>query len=142
MRPSRKRIRRIRLTGLAVRPYSNQLLPLDCPSEKPAKVNLPQHQTFGRFIELNSLCQPESTQERARSKVVKICLRGECKNIKLTSTNGEPVRCLIGVELDHNIPLTCHRYDIQILVPTEFASLLEVGLPLTLTLEQNGSTEP
>ena len=71
--------------------------------------------------------------------MVKISLRGECKNIQLTPTNCEPVRCVVRVELDHNTPLIYRRYDIHIFVPTEFANLLEVGIPVTVTLEQGAS---
>jgi hypothetical protein len=69
--------------------------------------------------------------------VVKVCLRGKCKNIQLSADNGQPSRCLIDVELDHNVSQAYHLYDVRLLVPAEFATLLEVGLPLTLTLEQN-----
>jgi hypothetical protein len=70
--------------------------------------------------------------------VVKICLRGQCKN----STHSNQLRTgsLRGsVELDHNAPLSCRLYDIQIFVPTEFADLLEVRLAVTITLEQGVS---
>jgi hypothetical protein len=52
------------------------------------------------------------------------------------ATNGQPARCMVRIELDHSIPLEYHRYDIQLFVPTEFASLIETGLPVTITLEQ------
>jgi hypothetical protein len=68
--------------------------------------------------------------------VVKICLRGDCKDIQIMATNGQPARCMVRIELDHSIPLEYHRYDIQLFVPTEFASLIETGLPVTITLEQ------
>jgi hypothetical protein len=68
--------------------------------------------------------------------VVKICLRGECKDVQIMATNGQPARCMIRIELDHNIPLEYHRYDIQLFVPTEFASLIEVGATVGITLEQ------
>jgi hypothetical protein len=71
--------------------------------------------------------------------VLKICLQGECMNIEPHPNNGEPARCLVRVELDHNVPLTYDRYDIELFVPTEFATLLEVGQPITVTLEQNGN---
>jgi hypothetical protein len=63
-------------------------------------------------------------------------MRGECKNIWFPN-NGSPARCMVRVELDHDIPLEYGRSDIQLLVPAEFATLLEVGLPLTLILEQS-----
>jgi hypothetical protein len=71
-----------------------------------------------------------------RSKVVKICLRGECKDIQIVATNGQPARSMMRIELDHNIPLEYHRYDIQLFFPTEFASLIEVGATVGITLEQ------
>ena len=71
--------------------------------------------------------------------MVTIRLQGKCKNIELTPNNGEPARCVIRVELDHDVPLTYHRYDFQLFVPTEFATLLEVGLPISVTLEQTES---
>jgi hypothetical protein len=68
--------------------------------------------------------------------MVKICLKGKCKNIHVTPNNGDPSRCEVSVELDHNIPLTYQAYDIRLLVPIEFATLLEVGRPLIITLDQ------
>ena len=70
--------------------------------------------------------------------MVKIRLTGKCKKIQLTPNNGQPARCLVQVELDRDIPLTYDVYDVHLLVPTEFATLLEVGLTVTLTLEQRG----
>ncbi len=69
--------------------------------------------------------------------MVKVCLRCKCKSIQVSANNGEPARCVIDVELDHNVSREYHLYDVRLLVPAEFATLLEVGLPLTLTLEQN-----
>lgn len=71
--------------------------------------------------------------------MVKVCLRGNCTTIQLTTSNGVPARCLIRVEMDHDIPLTYDLYEVQLFVPTEFATLFEVGHPVTLTLEQNGN---
>ena len=71
--------------------------------------------------------------------MVKISLRGKCKHVLLTTSNGVPARCVVKVELDHDIPLTYDLYDIGLFVPTEFGTLLEVGLPVTVTLEQNGN---
>jgi hypothetical protein len=71
--------------------------------------------------------------------MVKVCLQGKCKSIQLTPENGMPVRCVVWVDLDHNVPVAYERYDIQLFLPAEFASLLEVGWPLTVTLEQDGS---
>lgn len=70
--------------------------------------------------------------------MVKICLRGTCRSIGIIPNNGEPTRCEIRLELDHNMSLEYHRYDIQLFVPTEFATLLEVGRTVSLTLEQDG----
>jgi len=50
----------------------------------------------------------------------------------------KPSGCEVRLELDHNVSLEYHRYDIQLFVPTEFATLLEVGRTATVTLEQNG----
>lgn len=69
--------------------------------------------------------------------MVKISLKGKCQDIQVTADNGQPARCMIQVELDHSIPLAFHLYEIKLLVPTEFATLLEVGDPVTLTLEQD-----
>jgi hypothetical protein len=68
--------------------------------------------------------------------MVKICLRGTCKAIGIIPRNGEPSRCEIRLELDHNVSLEYQRYDVQLFVPTEFAALLEVGRAATVTLEQ------
>ena len=70
--------------------------------------------------------------------MVKICLRGTCKSIGIIPNNGEPARCEIRLELDHNVSSAYHLYDIQLFVPTEFATLLEVGRTVSMTLEQNG----
>jgi hypothetical protein len=67
--------------------------------------------------------------------VVRISIRCECKNIRLSTTSGRPARSAVGIELNHNVPLTFGHYDIQLLVPAEFATLLEVGLPVTVTLD-------
>jgi len=56
----------------------------------------------------------------------------------MTPNNGIPSRCEIKIELDHDISQTYRAYDIQLFVPIEFATLLEVGLPLTITLDQSG----
>jgi hypothetical protein len=39
--------------------------------------------------------------------VVKVCLRGECRNIQLTMGNGVPAKCLIRVEESQNLCLKC-----------------------------------
>jgi len=70
--------------------------------------------------------------------VVKIFMRGRCKNVQVAPNNGEPTRCIVQIELDHHVSLQYRRYDIQLLVPTEFATLLEAGLPVSLIFEQNG----
>jgi hypothetical protein len=54
--------------------------------------------------------------------MVKICLRGTCKSIGIIPSNGEPTRCEVRLELDHNVSPEYHRYDIQLSVPTEFAT--------------------
>jgi hypothetical protein len=68
--------------------------------------------------------------------VVKICLHGHCTSIRLMPKNGLPVRCSVLIELNHDIPLTYPVHQIQLFMPTEFATLLEVGLPLTVTIDQ------
>jgi hypothetical protein len=72
-----------------------------------------------------------------RSKMVKISLSGRCKSVGIIPNNGEPSRCEIRLELDHNVSLQYHLYDIQLFVPAEFASLLEAGRHVTVTLEQS-----
>ena len=71
--------------------------------------------------------------------MLKVHLEGKCKDIVLTPDNGEPTRCSVRVELDHNVSRNYRLYDIQLLIPAEFATLLEIGLPLSLTLEQKAS---
>jgi hypothetical protein len=61
--------------------------------------------------------------------VVKINLRGKCKNIELIPDNGVPGRCVVRVELDYN--------EIQLFVPTKFGTLIEVGAPVIVTLKQD-----
>jgi hypothetical protein len=68
--------------------------------------------------------------------MVKICLKGKCKTIQVTPNNGEPSRCEVWVELNHDIPVTYQAYDIRLRFPVEFATLLEAGQPLTITLDQ------
>jgi hypothetical protein len=71
--------------------------------------------------------------------VVKICLNGKRKDIQLIPNNGFPVRCKVSVESSRDLRLTCPIHFIEVYVPAEYASLLEIGLPLTLTLDQTGS---
>ncbi len=120
------------------RSYSNELPPLDSFLQAP-KVYRSSVEQLGCFVALRRLRRRESTQQTIRSKMVKVCLKGRCRSIELTPLNGEPVRCTIRVELDHNVSAAYRLYDVQLFVPAEFAALLEVGLPLALTLEQNGS---
>jgi hypothetical protein len=70
--------------------------------------------------------------------MVKICLNGKCKDIQIIPDNGFPVRCKVRVELNRDIRLTYPIHEIELFVPAEFATLLEVGLPLTVTLDQTG----
>jgi hypothetical protein len=43
------------------------------------------------------------------------------------------------VELDHNLSKLLYRpYDVQLILPIEFASLFEVGHPTAITVGQNG----
>jgi hypothetical protein len=69
--------------------------------------------------------------------VVKISMRGKCKDIQLTPSNGNPARCVIRIELDHSVPLSYSAHDMQFFVPAELGTLLEVGSPVSVTLEQN-----
>jgi hypothetical protein len=52
--------------------------------------------------------------------------------------NGLPARCMVRIDLDEAIPLTYPIHEIQLFVPTEFATLLQVGFPLIVTLDQFG----
>jgi len=70
--------------------------------------------------------------------MVKVCLTGRCTSIHPTAQNGEPAHYVIQVELDRNVSRTRGPYDIQLLVPVELATLIEEGLPVVVTLEQDG----
>ena len=71
-------------------------------------------------------------------KMVKICLNGKCRAIEVIPNNGFPVRCKVRVELNRDIRMTYPIHDIELYVPAEYATLLEVGLALTVTLDQTG----
>jgi len=45
---------------------------------------------------------------------------------------------LVRVELNRDILLTYPIHNVELCVPAEYATLLEVGLPLTVTLDQTG----
>ena len=77
-----------------------------------------------------------SFDQEVRNNVVKICLNGKCKDIQIIPDNGFPVRCKVRVELSRDIQLTYPLHEIELFVPAEYATLLEVGLPLTVTLDQ------
>jgi len=68
--------------------------------------------------------------------VVKICLHGMCKDIQIVPNNGFPVRCKVRVELSRDILLTYPLHDIEFFIPAEYATLLDVGHRLTVTLDQ------
>ncbi len=70
--------------------------------------------------------------------MVKVCLTGLCKSVQPTTHNGNPVHCVIQVEMDHGVSRAYGSYDIQLSVPIEFAMLIEAGLPVIVTLEQDG----
>ena len=70
--------------------------------------------------------------------MVKICLNGKCKDIQIIPNNGFPVRCRVRVQLSRDVLLTYPLHDIELYVPAEYATLLEVGLPLVVTLDQTG----
>jgi hypothetical protein len=88
------------------------------------------------LLGVEGLRRPESAQEATRSKLVKINLRGKCKRIELAPDNRIPGRCMVRVELDYDISSMSDVHDIQLFVPTKFGTLLEVGLPVVVTLEQ------
>jgi hypothetical protein len=71
--------------------------------------------------------------------MVSINLRGRCKSVELISRNANPGLCMVRVELDYDVSLTRHLHEIQLFVPTKFGTLLEAGLPVTVTLEQDWS---
>ncbi|MFY9690967.1 MAG: hypothetical protein WA369_11480 [Candidatus Acidiferrales bacterium] len=71
-------------------------------------------------------------------KMVKVCLKGRCRSVEPTSHNGNPVQCVIQVELDRGVLPVHGVYDVRLVVPIEFAMLLEAGLPVVVTLEQDG----
>jgi hypothetical protein len=60
-------------------------------------------------------------------------------SIGIIPTNGEPSRCEVRLELDQNMTLEFHRYDIQLLVPAEFATLLEPNQMVNIAIEQDGA---
>jgi hypothetical protein len=70
--------------------------------------------------------------------MVKICLNGKCRDIQIIPDNGFPVRWKVRVELNRDILLTYPMDEIELYVPAEYATLLEVGLPLIVTLDQTG----
>ncbi|MFZ0784524.1 MAG: hypothetical protein WBC67_08110 [Candidatus Acidiferrales bacterium] len=45
---------------------------------------------------------------------------------------------MIQVELDRGVLPVHGVYDVRLVVPIEFAMLLEAGLPVVVTLEQDG----
>jgi hypothetical protein len=72
--------------------------------------------------------------------MVTVRLNGKCTQIQLTPANGEPVHCLLNVELDRNPTTLQYRpYDVQLVLPVEFAALFEVGHTISITLDQNGN---
>jgi hypothetical protein len=55
----------------------------------------------------------------------------------LTPANGEPNHCLLTVQLDRNLAELLYRpYDVQLIIPVEFAALF--GHPISISLGQNG----
>jgi hypothetical protein len=71
--------------------------------------------------------------------MLKICLDGKCKGLKMVVGNGFPSRCTVQAELGHEIPVVFPIYNIELSLPAELATLLEIGRSLTITLEQNGN---
>ena len=71
--------------------------------------------------------------------MITLTLRGKCTDIRLAAANGNPTRCVVSVELDHNFAkLVYHPYGVQLTLPAEFATLFETGLAINLTLGQDG----
>ena len=69
--------------------------------------------------------------------MVKVNLIGKCTSIQLTPQNGEPARCQLNVELDGDVAsLVYHPYDLQLIIPVEFATLFLVGHAINITLDQ------
>jgi hypothetical protein len=68
--------------------------------------------------------------------VVKICLNGKCKDIRVIPQNGVPARCSVRIELSRDIELTYPLHEIELFVPAEYGMLLEAGVPVTVTLDQ------
>ena len=48
--------------------------------------------------------------------MVKICLRGECKNVQLATNNGESARCTVRLELDAHQARAASRIAINRLI--------------------------
>ncbi len=72
-------------------------------------------------------------------EMVTVNLIGKCTNITLTPANGEPNHCLLTVQLDRNLAELLYRpYDVQLIIPVEFAALFSVGHPISISLGQNG----
>ena len=68
--------------------------------------------------------------------MVKICLNGKCKEIRVIPSNSFPVRCNVRIELSRGILLSYPYHDIDLFVPAEYAALLEVGMTLSVTLDE------
>ena len=91
---------------------------------------------FGRLDRENASHRDHSFDWEVRNNVVKICLSGKCKDIQMISSNGFPARCSVRIELSRDIQLTYPLHEIELFVPAEYGMLLEVGLPVTVTLDQ------
>jgi hypothetical protein len=77
--------------------------------------------------------------QRQRGKMVTVNLIGKCTNIQLTPANGEPNHCTLTVQLDRNLAQMLYRpYEVQLVIPVEFAALFQVGHPISIALGQNG----
>lgn len=71
--------------------------------------------------------------------MVTVSLYGKCTDIRLTPENGEPSRCQLTVQLDRSVvSFLYHPYDVQLILPVEFAALFEIGRPISVTLDQTG----
>jgi hypothetical protein len=71
--------------------------------------------------------------------MVTVNLIGKCTNITLTAANGEPNHCPLTVQLDRHLAELLYRpYDVQLIIPVEFAALFSVGHAISISLGQNG----
>jgi hypothetical protein len=58
---------------------------------------------------------------------------------QIVPNNGGPTCGLVDVEIDHSIPLTYHRYDVQLGFHSSLLFLLETDMAVSVTVEQDGT---